>query len=197
MGTDIYLHWDNQNDEAKEKQITGFSIGHGNVGYLRASIGMTQENQLLRMIFPEQLWEGQIPEADKCEYCQGDGWNESRKEECSECKGSGQKDGVSGMRYEFNDPAMLALSLATRIYLAHGIVGSKMPEEDIPNNKMLESILHAVSGKDTKVEVAESDMQNPSNFFHSITWIKPVIDFFYLGLEKEKEGLNPKVYISW
>ena len=78
MGTDIYLHWDNQNDEEKDKQITGYSIGHGYTGYLRASIGMTQENQLLRMIFPDQYWQHEIPEADKCEYCQGDGWNETR-----------------------------------------------------------------------------------------------------------------------
>ena len=154
MGTDIYLHWDNQSTDEADKQITGFSIGHGNVGYLRASIGMTQENQFLRMIFPEIYWKGEISEADKCEYCQGDGWNETRKEECSECKGSGQKDGVSGIRFQFNSASMMALAISSRLYLAHGIMGSKMPEEDIPNSKMLEAILHAVAGKDTKVEVA-------------------------------------------
>ena len=195
MGTDIYLHWDHQDDIQKDKQITGFSIDHGNVGYLRASIGMTQENQLLRMIFPEKFWQGEISKADKCEYCQGDGWNETRKEECGECKGSGQKDGVSGIRFNFNKASMMALAIASRVYLAHGIMGSKMPEEDIPNGKMLEAILHAVSDKDTTVEVSEMNM--PSDFFSKITWIKSVIDFFYLGVEKEDQGLNPKVYISW
>ena len=102
MGTDIYLNWDKQTKKEKDEQITGWSINKGDVGYLRASIGMTQENQLLRMIFPDQYWQHEIPEADKCEYCQGDGWNETRKEECGECNGSGNKDGVSGLRYQFN-----------------------------------------------------------------------------------------------
>ena len=195
MGTDIYLHWDNQNDVEKDKQITGYSIGHGYTGYLRASIGMTQENQLLRMIFPDQYWQHEIPEADKCEYCQGDGWNETRKEECGECNGSGNKDGVSGLRYQFNASTWMSLALGTRLYLAHAIMGSNMPEEDIPNSKMLEAILHAVSSDDTEVEV--SDMNSPEDFFSKITWLKSLVDFFYLGAEKEKKGLNPKVYISW
>ena len=35
MGIDIYARWKNQTPKQKKKQITGFSVEHGNVGYLR------------------------------------------------------------------------------------------------------------------------------------------------------------------
>lgn len=57
MGTDIYLNWKGKTDDDEKKQITGYSIEAGNVGYLRASIGMTDENAVLRAIFPDKVWE--------------------------------------------------------------------------------------------------------------------------------------------
>jgi len=57
MGTDIYLYWNNMTDKEKEKQYIGFSISGGQVGYLRASIGMRKENSILRAIFPNRYWE--------------------------------------------------------------------------------------------------------------------------------------------
>lgn len=35
MGIDIYAEWKGQTKEEKEAQVTGFSVVHGNVGYLR------------------------------------------------------------------------------------------------------------------------------------------------------------------
>lgn len=35
MGIDIYLRWEGQTTEEEEAQYTGFSTGHGFVGYLR------------------------------------------------------------------------------------------------------------------------------------------------------------------
>jgi len=37
MGIDIYVEWKGQTEEEKEAQITGCSIEHGHVGYLRES----------------------------------------------------------------------------------------------------------------------------------------------------------------
>ena len=59
MGTDIYLSWDKIKKKEKNDQCTGFSINSGNTGYLRASIGMHQENAILRKIFPIEYWEGE------------------------------------------------------------------------------------------------------------------------------------------
>lgn len=35
MGIDIYARWKDQTPKQKKKQITGFSVTHGDVGYLR------------------------------------------------------------------------------------------------------------------------------------------------------------------
>lgn len=56
MGTDIYLEWKKKTQKEKDKQRTGFSINAGDVGYLRASIGMQKENAVLRLLFPEKYW---------------------------------------------------------------------------------------------------------------------------------------------
>jgi len=57
VGTDIYLSWDKQTKKEKKEQITGWSIDAGDKGYLRASIGMVKENKVLRLLFPNKIWE--------------------------------------------------------------------------------------------------------------------------------------------
>jgi hypothetical protein len=45
-------------EEDKRLQTdAGFDADVGDIGYLRASIGMMQENRLLRMLFSEEYWE--------------------------------------------------------------------------------------------------------------------------------------------
>ena len=61
MGTDIYLSWTGMKEEDKRKQYTGFAINAGRYGYLRASIGMVEENETLRRIFPKEYWESDKP----------------------------------------------------------------------------------------------------------------------------------------
>ena len=58
MGTDVYLEWSGMSEKDKKKQLTGFCINAGNVGYLRASIGMRSENSVLRKVFSEEFWKG-------------------------------------------------------------------------------------------------------------------------------------------
>ena len=70
MGTDIYLKWDKMSKKDRDDQITGWRIDKGNTGYLRASIGMIQENEFLRKVFPKWVWE---PNNPKCITCDGQG----------------------------------------------------------------------------------------------------------------------------
>lgn len=63
MGTDMYLSWKGMTKKDKDKRITGWSIGAGQVGYLRASIGMALENRILRFIFPDN-WKGKEKQYD-------------------------------------------------------------------------------------------------------------------------------------
>lgn len=45
MGTDVYLNYDGKKDDDDQ------------IGYIRASIGMVNENFILRQIFPPECWE--------------------------------------------------------------------------------------------------------------------------------------------
>ena len=165
---------------------------------------MTQENQLLRMVFPPEMWDFEIPEQDKCSKCKGDGWICPKKTnaekpnwrdgECPDCNGSGQKDGVSGMRYVFNQVNMTRCVVAGRIYLSHAIMGTKMKEEELPNAGMLEAILQSLGGSMDKVEVGTMESED---IIGKTMWINSVFNFFQMGLALEKKGLNPKVSISW
>lgn len=56
-GSDVYLEWSGKTEEDEQKQITGYDITAGKKGYLRASIGMIEENKLLRLLFPDKYWE--------------------------------------------------------------------------------------------------------------------------------------------
>lgn len=62
MGTDIYLSWNKITKKEKKDQCCGWNIYSGNLGYLRASIGMQNENGLLRMVFEDKFWEGTADE---------------------------------------------------------------------------------------------------------------------------------------
>ena len=56
MGSDVYLHWDGKTEHEQKAQYTGYSITAGKVGYLRASIRMVQENEVLSLLFEEKFW---------------------------------------------------------------------------------------------------------------------------------------------
>jgi hypothetical protein len=64
MGSDIYLSWDKMSKADNKKQMTGFSIDAGKFGYLRASIGMINENKILRILFPDKFWRGKSMKYD-------------------------------------------------------------------------------------------------------------------------------------
>lgn len=38
---------------------------------------------------------------------------------------------------------------------------------------------------------------SPTDLSGAVMWLNSVFQFFYLGMEKQKEGLNPRIYISW
>jgi len=57
MGTDVYMEWKGKSKEDEKKQYTGYDINAGDVGYLRASIGMSRENSVLRVLFNKKFWE--------------------------------------------------------------------------------------------------------------------------------------------
>jgi hypothetical protein len=57
MGTDCYLNWTGKRKTDWDKQYKGFTINGGKDGYLRASIGMVNENTVLRLLFHARYWD--------------------------------------------------------------------------------------------------------------------------------------------
>lgn len=51
MGIDIYLNWKEQKKTEADAQVTGFSVVHGHVGYLREAYH--GEPYVTRFLFPE------------------------------------------------------------------------------------------------------------------------------------------------
>ena len=63
MGIDIYAEWDGMSDADKRAQVTGFSVEHGRVGYLREAYH--GEPYATRVLVPESFETGraEIPAA--------------------------------------------------------------------------------------------------------------------------------------
>jgi hypothetical protein len=59
MGIDIYAEWDGMTDAEKNAQITGFSIEHGHVGYLREAYH--GEPYATKHLLPEAFMYGRAP----------------------------------------------------------------------------------------------------------------------------------------
>lgn len=65
MGIDIYLEWENMDEESKKSQVTGFCTTAGHVGYLREAYhgGPYATRILVREAFESESCSAQIPAA--------------------------------------------------------------------------------------------------------------------------------------
>jgi hypothetical protein len=59
MGIDIYAEWDGMTEAEHAEQITGFSVEHGHVGYLREAYH--GEPYATRVLVPEAFETGRAP----------------------------------------------------------------------------------------------------------------------------------------
>lgn len=169
MGIDIYLSWDGKKEEDKKKQMTGFSINAGDVGYLRASYGMTTECTFLRAIFPKELWEGVERE---------------------------KKENEEGVPFEFNEGQFKALHVLGLKYLFCAITGKEIDSEQTKKDRStFENVSKMLGSKGFK---ADNIMTSRSCDFRSaIMWLNSIFSFFELGMEKQEEKKNPRIHISW
>ena len=162
MGTDIYMSWKGMSKEEEKAQYTGFNIYMGHVGYLRASIGMYAENELLRKIFPEEYWE----KGDFLEY-------------------DFIKNHKRNIIYIYK-------------YLLEPLISLEKESEDYIDENIINTVISALKKIDITID-SQMSIQMPSinEFDERIRYAASVIDFLWLGIEKQKKHLNPKVYISW
>lgn len=173
MGTDVYLLWDGMTKKDKEKQRWA-NLNCGHCGYLRASVGMYLENQVLSLIFPKKYWESRF----------------------------------EPVRYEFNMIGYREVLKIGAAYLTAKIFGSNSIEpickefgvivpsdfEIVDNNfRIGMSIVNTLKRLGFEVDTSSS----LSPFRETIMWLNSLFSFYELGMEKEEEKKNPKVYISW
>ena len=176
MGTDIYLYYDGQPKDDKVWEE----------GYIRASIGMLNENYILRQLFPPEVWENENP---KCPNCKGEGfinyvkeqkysWNE-KNTKCEKC----EKLFRLGTQYMYAEQRGKKLGSKEEAGVAHG-----------------DAVMNAFSkmGFEThnvaKEEKAESVIRHTE---FCLDWLQSVFNHYKMGLEKEEAGLHPRVAISW
>lgn len=174
MGTDIYLRWDDQSKQEKESQYTGFSIRAGEVGYLRASIGMSEENGMLREIFPSIYWNPPEPK----------GLSEEERKKYWEDYQDPEYDFVS--RKEKNADAI------TR-YIGGETLPFDMLKAYPELASMITGLKKAAKKSDFHVECKESE----DDMTWRVEYAQEVVKFLTLGEQLQKEGRHPRVCISW
>jgi len=98
------------------------------------------------------------------------------------------------LRYEFTEEGYKKLHMAGLVYLINSITG-----KEIKHSKM--EAYHELGNRITKMlgglGFDEVQKANSCNFRYAVMWLNSVFNFYELGMAKEKEGLEPKVYISW
>jgi len=170
MGTDVYLEWQGKTEAEDKQQIVGLSIAEGSVGYLRASIGMRDENVVLRMLFADKYWSGSKDEYDfKAQYKLLDCW--AVKYLLSVVLGKNLD-----LESSDQDLRMQSHKRAQVVWEALKKAGEKL----------------GAGPEDCRVHIgAITELRD------AITWLNSLYEFFELGVEKQEQGLKPYPYISW
>jgi len=96
-------------------------------------------------------------------------------------------------RYKFTEEDFKRVCQIILGYLISEIFGIELPKDETIKqmNKMHEALLNAFKNLGYKVVINSKDIS------FVICWANSVLEFYKLGLQKEKEGKNPRVSISW
>lgn len=98
------------------------------------------------------------------------------------------------MRYKFMEGNYEKLIKAGVAYLMTVLTGKEI-ETGIDRKRA--EIGNKIYGMLKETGIGKVMMSANLDFRHAIMWINSTWKFFELGMDKEKEGLKPKVYISW
>lgn len=168
MGTDVYLTWKGMTDGDREKQCTGFSIAAGNIGYLRASIGMATENAVLRALFPARFWEMAAEDRER-----------------------------GGLPFDFvsEENQRLLDSLAVQ-YLLAVLTGKKVSHPAHEKVEALHGmVLKALASPE--MEGMRIKTSGPLDLASAVTWLSSLCEFYGLGYSLQEQGKEPRVRIIW
>lgn len=167
MGTDMYLSWSGMTKEEKDNRITGYDIGCGDKGYIRASIGMYNENAVLRALFPDH-WEGH---------------------------GKGDYD-EDGKPFDFlnkvNQRKLHQLAIA---YLLSKLTETEVHHPELAESEGIVKEIATILDKAFVKEAVHKDSNEELPYV--IMWLNSLFQFYRLGCQKQEDGKKPRIYISW
>jgi len=171
MGTDIYLEWEGKTEAEMDAQMEGsWSIDAGGLGYLRASIGMMNENAVLRALFPEKYWSRRSTD----EY---------------DFKAGYEMLNVLGMKY-----LMSAMSdKPMDIGMEHVETMNRQEQSAMAIHGALTQLADRL-GASEKFKVYVGAVRSLGS---AVEWLNSLFKFFELGMEKQDKGLKPYPHISW
>jgi hypothetical protein len=171
MGTDVYLEWTGKTEEESTEQRNGcMTINAGYVGYLRASIGMANENGFLRMLFPAKYWQNRS--SDEYDFKANYEMLNSMGLKYLVCAASGKQfETAEAQDKELKKQEQAALAI-------HGAITQ----------------LADRFGASEKFKLYIGAVRD---FRCAVEWLNSVFGFFELGMEKQEKGLKPYPHISW
>lgn len=169
MGTDVYLEWNGKTEAEEKRQAEAcLTIAGGDVGYLRASIHMQNENTVLRLLFPPKYWH----ERSRDEY---------------DFKANYEMLEHIGLKYILCSVTGKDLQMPEE--QKPNMPSSRQTGEAI--FRALQSIEQASNGS---LGIYTDETHGLAS---AVEWLNSLFQFFALGIAKQEEGLNPYPYISW
>lgn len=182
MGSDVYLKWKGMNKKNSKDQITGWSIEAGNKGYLRASIGMHNENALMRNLFGNKIWEPEKKDLVTAYY--------DKKYKCNE----------EYVPFDFKKHYQEAVAYSVEYILAVANGVDIMHQDAKGQREMGTTIVKMLTGAGfTQDQIRTGGIHGPDSneIGWAITWANSLLDFMRMGVALQEEGKNPGIYISW
>ena len=182
MGSDVYLKWKGMDNKDAEKQITGFDIDAGDKGYLRASIGMHNENTLMRGLFGKKVWE---PE---------------KKDQVTAYFDKEYKENVQYVPFDFKKHFSEAVAYSVE-YILCVANGAELKHPDAKGQRELGTmVVKMLTGAGfTQDQIRTGGIQGPDSveIGWAITWANSLLGFMRMGVALQEEGKNPGIDISW
>jgi len=98
------------------------------------------------------------------------------------------------LRYEFTEEGYKRLQMTGVAYLISSMTGKEVAN---PEMKAYHEFGNQLMEKLKGMGFEEVQKSGNCNFRYAVMWLNSVFSFYELAMQKEREGLEPRVLISW
>lgn len=169
MGTDVYLEWTGKKEADEKKQAEAcLTIAGGDVGYLRASIHMQNENAVLRLLFPDKYWH----ERSRDEY---------------DFKANYEMLEHIGLKY-------ILCSVTGKDLQVPEEQKPNMASLQQTGSAISRALKAVQQASNSSLGIYRGETHGLAGV---VEWLNSLFQFFALGIAKQEGGVNPYPCISW